>query len=380
MDANRFDRLSRALAGRVNRRQAVRTLAAGGLASVALSNHQAGQSPASAQTDGETCLLDIVASVRIGPNATSDLGNTTPGEIRGQLRFDPEHFSDAVLVLEDGTELDASGQATGQAMTLRVALPPNGTLILVGAAERSLRSCEGPADGLLTGPAPGDLGDWHATFITNGSNGSDSDQQGEPTSSAGSGDSSGSNSEPSPTPSSSAGTCLANGQPCPISADFIYDQAACCSGVCDLGVCSSCRSDAQGPCSGPDDCCSGLCVAGVCGCGAQGQPCQSNSECCSGLCNGVCSFLRWQGESCTVDSNCDPRWKCIDGICGGAPPSEAPDPGPTCANTGESCAALECCAGNYCNQDAICRCDGAGQVCTSGSFCCSFICQNGFCL
>jgi hypothetical protein len=166
MDADRFDHLSRSLADRVSRRSAVKHFGGGGILAAALAGLGISRLEASAQADTATCALDLMANVRLGPSQDQQLGGENSGELRGQLRFslgDNGRLVDGKLRLANNTELDAVGQVAGPAITVRISIPLGGTLVLVGAGEKALRSCDGAVDGMLTGPEPGDLGDWHAT-------------------------------------------------------------------------------------------------------------------------------------------------------------------------------------------------------------------------
>jgi hypothetical protein len=166
MDADRFDLLSRSFAERVSRRSAVKNLGGGGVLAAVLAGVGLSHSKALAQADTATCAIDLVANVRLGPSQNANIGSDNGGELNGQLRFslgDNGRLVDGVLKLADNTELDAVGQVAGPAITVRVSIPLGGTLVLVGAGEKALRSCDGAVDGMLTGPEPGDLGDWHAT-------------------------------------------------------------------------------------------------------------------------------------------------------------------------------------------------------------------------
>jgi hypothetical protein len=171
MDADRFDGLTRSFGKRTSRRSAVKNLGGGGLLAAALAGLGLASVKVSAQDDNETCVLDLVASVRLGPDQNRPLDGENRGQLQGQLRFsvgDQGRLVDGVLQLGEDTELDVIGQVAGPAITMRIALPENRTLVLIGAGEQALRSCEGEVDGLLTGPGPGDLGDWHATATREG--------------------------------------------------------------------------------------------------------------------------------------------------------------------------------------------------------------------
>jgi hypothetical protein len=163
MDADRFDRFSRSFGNRTSRRSAIKTLGGGGLFAAVLAG--LGLAKATAQDDDQTCLLDLVAGVHLGPDQNRPLDGENRGELRGQVRFgisDEGRLVDGVLRLANDDEIEVVGQVSGLAITMRIALPEDRTLVLVGAGERALRSCEGTVDGLLMGPRPGGLGDWHA--------------------------------------------------------------------------------------------------------------------------------------------------------------------------------------------------------------------------
>jgi hypothetical protein len=121
-----------------------------------------------------TCQLDLVANVRLGASAGTPISGSVPGELRAQLSFgldDGGAISDGRMRLADGQELPVVGQALGRALHLRVQMGARQPLILVGTAEQDLGSCQGSVDGLLTGPQPGGLGDWHATATSLGQRG-----------------------------------------------------------------------------------------------------------------------------------------------------------------------------------------------------------------
>ncbi len=122
----------------------------------------------------DTCRLEIVATVRLGPSAGVILQGSVPGELRGELSFAlgaDGAIDSGRLVLDDDTEFPLVGQATGRAINLRVEVDDERALILIGTAEEGLDRCARLVDGLLTGPQPGDLGDWHATATSLGSGG-----------------------------------------------------------------------------------------------------------------------------------------------------------------------------------------------------------------
>lgn len=102
---------------------------------------------------GGSCSGPFEASVRSGPNA----GLSVAGDL--QLQFDGEGRLSGALVLNDGQRIGASGQTVGQAISLLFDV--SGQKIFgVGTLEMNLQSCKGISGGPLTGPQPGDNGDW----------------------------------------------------------------------------------------------------------------------------------------------------------------------------------------------------------------------------
>jgi hypothetical protein len=166
MDPKQFDALSRTLANGLSRRQAVtRWGVAGVLAGLAASLGRGRGEAALLTMQAETCSLDVVANVRIGPSENATLQGDVPGELRGEIAFalGPDGRIDSgQWRLAGGGELPVVGQATGRALTLRVQAGIGQTIVLTGAGEEDLAVCTGAVDGLFTGPQRGDIGDWHA--------------------------------------------------------------------------------------------------------------------------------------------------------------------------------------------------------------------------
>ena len=169
MDPQQFDALSRTFAHASSRRQAMARAGAAGLLAGLATAFGRGRAEALPAVQGETCRLDIVATVRLGPDATERMQTDVPGELRGEISFTlgPDGAIDAGrFLLDGGPEVPVVGQATGRALNLRAdlqAVQEGLALVLVGTAEQPLNRCTGAVDGYLTGPLPGDLGDWHAT-------------------------------------------------------------------------------------------------------------------------------------------------------------------------------------------------------------------------
>ncbi|MBA3451360.1 MAG: hypothetical protein H0T18_09130, partial [Chloroflexia bacterium] len=142
MDPNHFDALSRTLASGLSRRQAVtRWSAAGLLAALAAAVGRERVAAVLPALQSDTCSLEIAANVRLGPSEAVLLQGTTPGELRGEIRFalGPDgEIDEGRWLLDGGSELAVVGQATGRALTLRVQAGIGQTIVLVGAGRQDL--------------------------------------------------------------------------------------------------------------------------------------------------------------------------------------------------------------------------------------------------
>lgn len=347
MDTPRFDALSRSLATR----RSVARLGGGGLLAALFAALGLRDLDAAAAT----CSAELVGAVRVGPSTGAALGGKQPGELRGTLTFaltKSGRVTGGRLALPDGSALDVSGQANGQAVTLRARVPLGGTLVLVGAGARAITACAGAWDGVLTGPAAGDLGDWHATATplqgatpaptaatiavstaapATGSGGAGDEGTG--TGGSGGADTGGGGSEPSaptemPTVPSAPG-CVPEGGDCETS-------DLCCTGVCDYG---------------PGE------TSQHCHCIPVGKGgCAANSHCCDG---GVCLAQECFPACYGSNEECGPT-----GCCAGLYCHEASGLCRDCVLNGEDCSVFPCCVGT-CSQDKVCQCAGPGEQCMS---------------
>src|SRR4051812_446129 len=120
MEADRFDTLAKRLVAPSTRRASLGALAASGLlTALGLSRPV----PETRAAPGTTCSLAFAATVRLGASAAQTLtpNGTTPGELRGELRFalsDGGTLEQCALLLRNGTSLPVVGQATGYALQL----------------------------------------------------------------------------------------------------------------------------------------------------------------------------------------------------------------------------------------------------------------------
>jgi hypothetical protein len=155
VDPNRFDRLSRTIAGGISRR--VRTAAprdGAGAARIAAPLAQAGQPLASPEARLFTIPFD--ATVRIGPNAGSAYVGMLNLAVEPDGRVDQGRFS-----LVDGTALPVVGQIQGRSLGLLFELGEGRNLYGVGSAAAGIEEQFGDSlGGPFAGPNPGDIGDW----------------------------------------------------------------------------------------------------------------------------------------------------------------------------------------------------------------------------
>lgn len=168
METNRFDALSKALAGRASRRRAVGRLAGGGVGAALLAAVGLGRTAVATQ-DAATpvatsvagtatrCLLPFEATVRRGPSAGLALTGTL------SLAIDARGTAWGILALPDGAGDLVVGQGDGRAVNLLVTLADGRVVYGVGVAEHDVRDCTGAMGGPLVGPQPGDAGDWSTT-------------------------------------------------------------------------------------------------------------------------------------------------------------------------------------------------------------------------
>jgi hypothetical protein len=383
MDPQQFDALSRTFAHASSRRRAITRFGAAGLLAGLADARGRDRAAARPATQGAPCRLALVATVRLGPDATERMQTEVPGELRGELSFSlgPEGLLEAGrLLLDGGTEAPVVGQATGHGLQLRADLSvvqEGLALVLVGTAEEPLSRCRGAVDGLLTGPLPGDLGDWHATATA------------------------GETVTIPPTPVPAAQTCAPGLTRCGGACVDLNSDLANCGG-CGT-VCTAERSCINGFCLGscqpgftlcPSGCVDlnsdsincGRCGA-ICGGGDAPYVCQGGQcvlvDCGGGMeyCGSValCRDLSSDPEHCGTCFNGCPSGFCSGGVCQSVPIANIPldeappdqlapcPPGLVLCNSG--CADL--------NVDII-NCGRCGAVCGGGDA--LYVCQGGVCV
>jgi hypothetical protein len=351
MDPQQFDALSRTFAHASSRREAMARVGAAGLLAGLVTAFGRGRSKALSAAQGETCRLAIVATVRLGPDATERMQTDVPGELRGELSFTlgPDGVIDAGRLLLDGaTEAPVVGQATGHALNLRAdlqAIQEGLALVLVGTAQEPLSRC---------------TGDWHATATAGGTG----------------------TTPPTPVPAPpSQQSCLPGLTRC---------GSACVDLGSDLNNCGACGSDCpapfsciEGACRCPGEfgySCTGVCIdlgSDPANCGSCGNVCGAERSCINGFCLGSCEPGFTLCNSGCADLNSDPI-NCgqCGAVCGGG---DAPY-----ACSGGQCVLVDCAGGmEYCGAVDLCRdlssdpahCGACGNACPSG-FCSGGVCQS----
>jgi hypothetical protein len=360
LDPQQFDALSQTLAHASSRRQAIVRAGAAGLLAGLATAFGRGRSEALPAVQDETCRLDIVATVRLGPDATERMQTDVPGELRGEISFtlSPDGAIDAGrFLLDGGPEVPVVGQATGRAINLRAdlqAVQEGLTLVLVGTAEQPLNLCTGAVDGYLTGPLPGDLGDWHAAAT------------------AIAGETRTTPPTPTPTPvpaAPSAQSCLPGltrcGSTCvDLSSDL--NNCGACGEICESGLVPvECRSGVceRASCPvgieycGATDLCRDL-SSDPLHCGACGNVCAPGGSCVNGACLGSCEPGFTLCDSGCTDLSSD-YFNCgrCGAVCGGG------DAQYTCS--GGECVLVD--GGSPCPPELVLCGDGMG-VCVDVGF------------
>ena len=398
MDPRDFDRLTRAAAGGLSRRGVLGWLG-GGAAALLGGASLARQAEAASQPGAlGSCTLHLTGDIRLGPSLKQRLTpkSAKAGELKGDLSFTADAkgaITNGLLVLADGTRYPANGQIDGAAINLRVAVAKDRVVILVGTAARDLGVCSGGVDGLLTGPQPGDLGDWHATAV--------------PTPATLTGTTGGAPAAPPTTAAPAGGGCATGKTSC---------GGTCVDTQSDPNNCGACGT----VCPANQSCIAGACLQTGCpagqvscsadkadcadlsrdpnNCGACGTACAADEGCCAGVCLsllnesncGACGVVCAQDRSCE-NGKCVAANACPDGtVCGGVCTDLTSDPN-NCGACGTTCAAGQACLNGACtaacpNGQQVCgqvcvditadpnNCGDCGIACGDNQTCINFVC------
>jgi CXCXC repeat len=370
MDGDRFDKLSRSIAERSTRRQALLRFGGGGFAASLLG--LAGVRAATAQ-DGETktCRLNFTGHFAVGPDKGKDLN----GDLTLKIEIDDGAIDDGSFKTKDGDTYDVVGQATGRALNLLFTGDNDQSIALSGVGQREILDCRGNLQGTFGGPDIEDLGTWKATRKTTPKATPTPAIGGPVSTQPGNGNNGGGPTEtpvpgvtPTPCPPIDCGvTFVLNPETCECGCPPPYDR---CGPVCCFGG-ADCTDPNAGTCSCPagTEPCQEVCTTSCTG----GQVLDSNScqcitptvtpiattpPCPSGqdLCNGVCTSI-------TTSQNC--------GSCGNVCPTGIPCIGISCQCPPGYTACTGGCKDTSLDHD---NCGGCGVVCGTNE-----TCVNGSC-
>ena len=268
MEPQEFDALAKAVAdGTTSRRGLVARLGLGGIAaSLAAAGIGASRGVERAgAASAFTCEFSFQANVRLGPSAGDILdGGTTPGQVSGLLNVEVGADGDiasGALKLSNGKTLKVVGRSDGHELNVRIQTGAGKALVGFGLGANPITDCTGAIDGLLTGPRPGDLGDWHAQAKggTSGSSGSGGAATSMPT------------------------MAPVTETPAPIGPTSTAACTLTCSGgqVLDPLTCTCACPAGQTDCSGT---CADL-QTDAANCGACGTACGAGQPCAGGVCH-----------------------------------------------------------------------------------------------
>jgi hypothetical protein len=266
MDSRRFDNLSRSLAQRLSRRQALRGLAAGGIG-LGLASSRGDLTHAQAD-DPTSCEFAIDLETAIGP----EQGTMRTGRVT--LTVESDGRIEEGSFVQDGEEYPLSGQADGRSLNLRISLEPGEILALNGVGEAAIRDCPEAIAGIFAGPGNGNAGTWTTTLGEGNVAGGSSRSSGTP----------GPDSSPTPQPTAT---------PCPpidCGVTFVLDPATCECG-----------------CVPPSERCGETCCPGGSVCDQQSGSCQcpAGTEICNEACTPFCppgQTRNW--NSCDCEAGC----------------------------------------------------------------------------
>ncbi len=104
--------------------------------------------------------FQLQARIQQGPSA----GLTLNGDLR--VTIDSANRLQGTLTRETGSPITVTGQIDGLAIHWSFDLGDNTAVLGVGTLQHDIGNPQGTAGGLLTGPQPGDSGDWFARWTT----------------------------------------------------------------------------------------------------------------------------------------------------------------------------------------------------------------------
>jgi hypothetical protein len=298
MDGGQFDDISRKLASRTTRRDAVRkggimAAVAGALGIRSIAHAQDDDDPA----ETFDCDWGFKALIIEGPNKDA----TFEGLMKVAIERDGA-IDDGTLETEEPEPYRVVGNTRGKVLSLRITISNDEELACTGVGSRDIKSCQGRISGTLAGPEFGDIGVWEIVRRVQPGGGSGNGTA-VASATAGSGGGNpqptpgGGNPNPTSTPGASSTTCPP--EDCGVTKMWDPQQCKC---VCyDNGV--DC---------GPDTCCP---QGAICGSGG-GCSCPPGTVICGNACVSECapgSHLDY--NTCTCVQGCGPGQVECNGNC-----------------------------------------------------------------
>ncbi len=340
MDGGQFDDISRKLADRTTRRDAVRT--GGFLAAVAgaFGVHSVAQAQDTSNQTFE-CEWGLKALVVEGPNKDQ----TFEGLLKVTIERDGA-IDKATLETDEPAPFKVVGNTRGKAISLRIKLSNTEALALTGVGERDIKSCQGKISGTMAGPEFGDIGVFE--IVRRVQPGGTATPAASATATAGGGGTiqptpggGGGGGNPTPAPASTSTPC----PPQTCSGSKVWDAQQC-----------QCVCYAGGVDCGGDFCCPETMI------------CTGNGECgcspgkikCNAACHDACPpGQTFDDSTCTcVDSLCPPGQKECNGIC-----KDVTNDKNNCGSCGNICqTGVPCIAGT-------CTCPATMKYCASKQMC-----------
>jgi hypothetical protein len=334
VDGSQFDDISRKLAGRSTRRDAVRT---GGVMA-AVAGAFGLRSSVQAQSDDKviSCEWAFKALIIEGPNKDA----TYEGLMKVDIEKDGA-IDKATLETDAPKPLKVVGNTRGKAISLRVTISSDLFLACTGVGSRDIKSCQGQIDGTLAGPEFGDIGVWQIVrrVVPGGNGNATATIEATATATSGGG-------QPQPTPG--GGNPEPTATACPpqtCGGAKVWDPQQC-KCVCYQG----------GVDCGGDFCCPETMICT----GNGGCDCTPGKINCNAACHDACpSGQTFDTNTCTcVASNCQSGELECNGVCIDVVNDES-----NCGSCGNICATgVPCIAGT-------CKCPATMKYCSAQQMC-----------